>query len=40
MSDGDTIDETITNGSDAMRGWIEAMRALVSDVCPSRPPDT
>ena len=27
MSDGATIEEAITNGVDAMRGWIEAMRA-------------
>jgi antitoxin HicB len=27
MSDGETIEEAITNGVDAMRGWIEAMRA-------------
>jgi len=27
MSDDETIDETIANGVDAMRGWIEAMRA-------------
>jgi antitoxin HicB len=27
MSDGDTIEAAITNGIDAMRGWIEAMRA-------------
>ena len=27
MSDGATIEEAITNGIDAMRGWIEAMRA-------------
>jgi antitoxin HicB len=27
MSDGETIEEAITNGIDAMRGWIEAMRA-------------
>lgn len=27
MSDGETIEEAITNGLDAMRGWIEAMRA-------------
>jgi antitoxin HicB len=27
MSDGATIEEAITNGLDAMRGWIEAMRA-------------
>jgi predicted RNase H-like HicB family nuclease len=27
MSDGETIDEAITDGIDAMRGWIDAMRA-------------
>ena len=27
MSDGPTIEEAITNGIDAMRGWIEAMSA-------------
>ena len=27
MSDGATIEEAITSGLDAMRGWIEAMRA-------------
>jgi antitoxin HicB len=27
MSDGATIEEAITNGLDAMRSWIEAMRA-------------
>jgi predicted RNase H-like HicB family nuclease len=27
MSDGATIEDAITNGVDAMRGWIEAMRA-------------
>jgi antitoxin HicB len=27
MSDGATIEDAITNGLDAMRGWIEAMRA-------------
>jgi predicted RNase H-like HicB family nuclease len=27
MSDGETIEAAITNGLDAMRGWIEAMRA-------------
>lgn len=27
MSDGATIEEAITHGVDAMRGWIEAMRA-------------
>jgi predicted RNase H-like HicB family nuclease len=27
MSDGETIEAAITNGIDAMRGWIKAMRA-------------
>jgi predicted RNase H-like HicB family nuclease len=27
MSDGETIEEAITNGLDAMPGWIEAMQA-------------
>ena len=27
MSDGETIEEAITNGVDAMQGWIDAMRA-------------
>lgn len=27
MSDGETIEEAITNGLDAIRGWINAMRA-------------
>ena len=27
MSDGATIEAAITNGIDAVRGWIEAMRA-------------
>lgn len=27
MSDGDTIEEAIAHGIEAMRGWIEAMRA-------------
>ena len=27
MSDGVTIEEAITNGLDAIRGWIEPMRA-------------
>lgn len=27
MSDGDTIEDAILNGIDAMVGWIEAMRA-------------
>ena len=26
MSDGDTVQEAIENGVDAMRGWLEAMR--------------
>ena len=27
MSDGETVEEAILNGIDAMAGWIEAMRA-------------
>ena len=27
MSDGETVEEAIINGVDAMQGWIEAMRA-------------
>jgi antitoxin HicB len=27
ISDGDTIEETLANGVDAMRGWIETLRA-------------
>jgi antitoxin HicB len=27
MSDGETVEEAILNGIDAMVGWIEAMRA-------------
>ena len=27
MSDGETVEQAIVNGIDAMRGWIEAMRA-------------
>ena len=27
MSDGNTVEEAIVNGVDAMQGWIEAMRA-------------
>jgi predicted RNase H-like HicB family nuclease len=27
MSDGETVEEAIVNGVEAMRGWIEAMRA-------------
>ena len=30
MSDGETIEEAILSGIDAMRGWIEAMRTLFS----------
>jgi len=38
MSDGATIEEAITNGVDAMRGWIEAMRAEGHPIpAPSRP---
>jgi antitoxin HicB len=27
MSDGETIEEAILNGIEAMMGWVEAMRA-------------
>jgi antitoxin HicB len=27
ISDGETVEETIVNGLDAMQGWIAAMRA-------------
>ena len=27
MSDGNTVEEAIVNGVDAMQGWIDAMRA-------------
>jgi antitoxin HicB len=27
MSDGETVEEAIVNGVDAMRGWIDAMNA-------------
>ena len=27
MSDGETVEEAIVNGVDAMEGWIVAMRA-------------
>jgi antitoxin HicB len=38
MSDGETIEETIANGVDAMRGWIEAMRAEGHPIpAPPRP---
>jgi antitoxin HicB len=38
MSDGATIEEAITNGLDAMRGWIEAMRAEGHPIpAPARP---
>jgi antitoxin HicB len=30
MSDGETIEEAIAHGLDAMRGWLEAMRAEVA----------
>jgi hypothetical protein len=30
MSDGETIEEAITNGLDAMRGWTDAMPARAS----------
>lgn len=38
MSDGDTVEEAIINGVDAMRGWIEAMRAEGHPIpMPQRP---
>jgi predicted RNase H-like HicB family nuclease len=36
MSDGATIEDAITNDLDAMRGWIEAMRAEGHPI-PRRP---
>jgi antitoxin HicB len=27
MSDGETVEEAVINGVDAMQGWIKAMRA-------------
>jgi antitoxin HicB len=36
MSDGATIEQAITNGVDAMRGWVEAMRAEGHPI-PRRP---
>jgi len=39
MSDGETIEEAITNGIDAMRGWIQAMRAEGHPIpAPTAPP--
>lgn len=32
MSDGETVEETIANGVDAMRGWIEAMHIEVHPI--------
>jgi len=34
MSDGETIEEAIANGSDAKRGWIAAMREAGRSVPP------
>lgn len=34
MSDGDTIEEALANGADAMHGWIEAMRAAGREIPP------
>ena len=42
MSDGNTIEEAITNGVDAMRGWIAAMRAEghpIPHPCAQRRPE-
>ena len=33
MSDGATIEEAITNGRDALRGWTLAMRRVTIDAC-------
>lgn len=32
MSDGESIEEALVNGGDAMRGWIEAMREAGRDI--------
>ena len=38
LSDGETIEEAILNGIDAMRGWIKVMRAEGHPVpAPVRP---
>jgi antitoxin HicB len=38
MSDGTTLEEAITNGIDAMRGWTPAMRAEGHPLpAPTRP---
>lgn len=34
MSDGETIEEAVANGADAMYGWIEAMRAAGREIPP------
>lgn len=34
MSDGETIEEAVANGADAMHGWIEAMRAAGREIPP------
>lgn len=34
MSDGDSIEEAVANGADAMHGWIEAMRAAGREIPP------
>lgn len=34
MSDGETIEEAVANGADAMSGWIEAMRAAGREIPP------
>jgi predicted RNase H-like HicB family nuclease len=32
MSDGETIEEAIVQGVDALQGWIEAMRAKADPI--------
>ena len=34
MSDGETVEEAIVNGVDAMEGWIVAMRAEGHSIPP------
>jgi antitoxin HicB len=34
MSDGDTIDQAIANGADALRGWIAAMQEAGRPIPP------
>jgi len=34
MSDGETVEEAITNGEDAMRCWLEAMREAGRPIPP------